>query len=50
MVDQFEAARLRTAAEERPLKVPLNRRIDERHAALTPDQLDVRLEVLERGA
>jgi hypothetical protein len=36
-----EAARLRQAAEARPLKLPVNRRVDERHHALTPDGLGV---------
>ena len=36
-----EAARLRAAAEARPLKLPVNRRVDERHHLLTPDGLGV---------
>jgi hypothetical protein len=36
-----EAARLRAAAEARPLKLPVNRRIDERHHTLTEDGLGV---------
>lgn len=36
-----EAARLRAAAEARPLKLPVNRRIDESHHAVTPDGLGV---------
>lgn len=36
-----EAARLRAAAEARPLKLPVNRRIDERHHAVTEDGLGV---------
>lgn len=36
-----EAARLREAAAATPLKLPVNRRIDERHHALTPDGLNV---------
>jgi hypothetical protein len=36
-----EAARLRAEAEARPLKLPVNRRVDERHRALTPDGLSV---------
>lgn len=36
-----EAARLRAAAEARPLRLPVNRRIDERHHAVTTDGLGV---------
>ena len=36
-----EAARLRAAAEARPLRLPMNRRIDERHHARTEDGLSV---------
>src|SRR5215472_550762 len=36
-----EAARLRDAAEARPLKLPVNRRIDERHHFVTADGLGV---------
>jgi len=36
-----QAARLRTAAEERPMKLPINRRVDERHHAVTEDGLSV---------
>lgn len=36
-----EAARLRGAAEARPLKLPVNRRVDERHHATTEDGLSV---------
>jgi hypothetical protein len=36
-----EAARLRAAAEARPLKLPVNRRVDERHHLVTPDGLGV---------
>jgi hypothetical protein len=36
-----EAARLRAEAEARPLKLPVNRRVDERHRSLTPDGLSV---------
>jgi hypothetical protein len=36
-----EAARLRQEAEAKPLKLPVNRRVDERHRALTPDGLAV---------
>jgi len=35
------AARLRAAAEERPLRLPVNRRIDERHHLVTGDGLGV---------
>jgi hypothetical protein len=36
-----EAARLRAAAEARPLKLPVNRRVDERHHLVTADGLGV---------
>jgi hypothetical protein len=36
-----EAARLRAAAEARPLKLPVNRRVDERHHLVTDDGLGV---------
>ena len=36
-----EAERLRSAAEARPLKLPVNRRIDERHHAVTDDGLGI---------
>jgi hypothetical protein len=36
-----EAARLRAAAEARPLKLPVNRRVDESHHAVTADGLSV---------
>jgi hypothetical protein len=36
-----EAARLRVAAEASPLKLPVNRRIDESHHAVTGDGLGV---------
>ena len=36
-----EAARLRAAAEARPLKLPVNRRVDERHHATTREGLGV---------
>ena len=35
------AARLREEAEQKPLKLPVNRRVDERHRAQTPDGLAV---------
>src|SRR5919204_1683058 len=36
-----EAARLRQAAEARPLKLPINRRVDESHHAVTEDGLGI---------
>jgi hypothetical protein len=36
-----EATRLRAAAEARPLKLPVNRRVDERHHLVTADGLGV---------
>lgn len=36
-----EAARLRAAAEAKPLRLPINRRVDETHHALTPDGLSI---------
>lgn len=36
-----EAARLRAAAEARPLRLPINRRVDESHHLVTPDGLSV---------
>ena len=36
-----EAARLRAAAEAKPMKLPINRRVDERHHSITPDGLSV---------
>lgn len=38
---ESEAARLRTAAEARPLRLPINRKVDESHHAVTPDGLSV---------
>jgi hypothetical protein len=38
---EAEAARLRAAAEARPLKLPVNRRVDESHHAVTDDGLSV---------
>lgn len=35
------AARLRSEAEEHPLKLPVRRRVDERHHAVTADGLSV---------
>ena len=36
-----EAARLQAAAEAKPLKLPVNRRVDETHRSLTEDGLTV---------
>jgi hypothetical protein len=36
-----EAARLRAAAEAKPLRLPVNRRVDETHHAITDDGLSV---------
>ena len=36
-----EAARLRDAAEARPLQLPVRRRVDDTHKATTPDGLTV---------
>ena len=36
-----EAARLRAEAEARPLRLPVRRRVDERHRFVTPDGLTV---------
>ena len=36
-----EAARLRKAAEAKPLRLPINRKVDESHHAVTPDGLSV---------
>jgi hypothetical protein len=38
---QADAARLRAAAEARPLKLPVNRRVDESHHVVTDDGLSV---------
>ena len=38
---QGEAARLRAAAEAKPLRLPVNRKVDESHHAVTPDGLSV---------
>jgi hypothetical protein len=38
---ETEAARLRAAAEARPLKLPVNRRVDESHHLVTDDGLSV---------
>jgi uncharacterized protein YfdQ (DUF2303 family) len=36
-----EAVRLRSAAEAKPLKLPVNRRVDDTHHAVTDDGLSV---------
>ena len=36
-----EAARLRATAEAKPLRLPINRKVDETHHAITPDGLSV---------
>ena len=36
-----EAARLRAAAEAKPLRLPVNRRVDEVHHTITPDGLSI---------
>ena len=43
MVGEIEAqaAQLRAAAEARPMKLPVNRRVDERHHVVTADGLSV---------
>jgi hypothetical protein len=42
MVDiSAEAARLRSAAEAKPMRLPVNRKVDETHHAVTPDGLSV---------
>ncbi len=43
MADEIatQAARLRAAAEARPMRLPVNRRVDERHHAVTEDGLSV---------
>ena len=38
---EVAAARLRSAAEARPMRLPINRRIDETHHHVTPDGLSV---------
>lgn len=38
---EAEAARLRSAAEAKPMKLPVNRRIDETHHHVTADGLSV---------
>ena len=42
MVDiSAEASRLRAAAEAKPMRLPVNRRVDETHHSVTPDGLSV---------
>ena len=41
MTIEEDAAKLRAAAEARPLKLPVNRRVDESHHAVTEDGLSV---------
>ena len=36
-----EAARLRAAAEAKPMRLPINRKVDESHHLVTPDGLSV---------
>jgi hypothetical protein len=38
---EVAAARLRAAAEAKPMKLPVNRRVDETHHTVTPDGLSV---------
>jgi hypothetical protein len=38
---EAEARRLRAAAEAKPMRLPVNRRVDESHHAITPDGLSV---------
>jgi len=38
---ETEASRLRAAAEAKPLRLPINRKVDESHHAVTPDGLSV---------
>jgi hypothetical protein len=38
---ESDAARLRAAAEARPMKLPVNRRVDESHHLVTDDGLSV---------
>src|SRR5689334_24530655 len=38
---ETEAARLRAAAEAKPMRLPVNRRVDESHHAVTTDGLSV---------
>jgi hypothetical protein len=36
-----EAARLRATAEARPMRLPVNRKVDESHHVVTPDGLSI---------
>jgi hypothetical protein len=38
---ESDAAQLRAAAEAKPMKLPVNRRVDERHHIITADGLSV---------
>jgi hypothetical protein len=38
---ESDAARLRSTAEAKPMKLPVNRRVDESHHAMTADGLSV---------
>jgi len=38
---ETDAARLRAAAEAKPLRLPINRKVDESHHVVTPDGLSV---------
>jgi hypothetical protein len=38
---ESDATRLRAAAEAKPMKLPVNRRVDERHHVITDDGLSV---------
>ena len=41
MTIESDADRLRAAAEARPMKLPVNRRVDDRHHVVTDDGLSV---------
>jgi hypothetical protein len=41
MSTESEASRLRAAAEAKPLRLPINRKVDESHHTVTPDGLSV---------
>ncbi|MEA2628376.1 MAG: hypothetical protein QOJ10_836 [Chloroflexota bacterium] len=41
MTIESDAAQLRAAAEAKPMKLPVNRRVDERHHTTTADGLSV---------
>jgi uncharacterized protein YfdQ (DUF2303 family) len=38
---ESDAARLRAAAEAKPMRLPVNRRVDERHHTVTEDGLSI---------